>query len=223
MSTYPKRGSDPSRTVRPKKRKFHGNQHSNKSDEAPAESATARKLTTADHEDVPVNLSHFYRVIEFISVFTAIQEIVICRTCKRGMKFEESGNRGLGFKIAVRCLCGIRFIQSGPLIRNGYEINKRIVFVMRLLGIGMQGINLFCSLMDIGKGLSKHAYDRVIQHVHKVTKNNFDQMSVRVAKQERKENEERHLPSDNFKVSDDGFWKKRGFTSLFGVTTLIAY
>lgn len=146
------RKEDRSRTTRPKKREFHGNQHSNKSDETPAESATARKLATADREDVPVNLSHFYRVIEFVSVFTAIQEIAICRTCKREMKFEESGNHGLGFKIAVRCLCGIRFIQSGPLIRNGYEINTRIVLVMRLLGIGLQGINLFCSLMDIGKG-----------------------------------------------------------------------
>lgn len=48
-------------------------------------------------------------------------------------------------------------------------------------------------------------------------------MSIRVAKQERKENEERHLPSDNFKVSGDRSWKKRGFTSLFGITTLIAY
>jgi len=29
---------------------------------------------------------------------------------------------------------------------------------MRLLGIGKQGLNLFCSLMDIGSGLSNTAY-----------------------------------------------------------------
>lgn len=31
------------------------------------------------------------------------------------------------------------------------------------------------------------------------------------------------MPCNNLKVSGDGSWKKRGFTSLFGVTTLIAY
>lgn len=84
-------------------------------------------------------------------------------------------------------------------------------------------INLFCAMMDIGKGLSRDAYDRIVQRMHTVAKTVFDGMCLRIAKQEREENEKRQLPCDNFKVSGDGSWKKRGFTSLFGVTTLIAY
>lgn len=139
------------------------------------------------------------------------------------MTFGESGIRGLSFKIAVKCPCGTCFIQSGPLIRNGYEINLRIIFVIRLLGVSLQGINLFCALMDIGKGLSKDAHDRIVQHIHVAANTMFDAMCLRVVKQEKEENEKREMPCNNFKVPGDGSWKKRGFTSLFGVTTLIVY
>jgi len=40
---------------------------------------------------------------------------------------------------------------------------------------------------------------------------------------EKKENEAREQPILNLTVSSDGSWKKRGFSSLYGVTTLIAY
>lgn len=93
---------------------------------------------------------------------------------------------------------------------------------MRLLGIGLQGLNLFVSLMDISKGLSKGTYNKVVQHIHECTKLVFDAMYLRVVEQEKKENEKRERPLLDFKVSGDGSWKKRGFTSLYGVTTLIA-
>lgn len=40
---------------------------------------------------------------------------------------------------------------------------------------------------------------------------------------EEKKNEKREMPLLNFTISGDGSWKKRGFSSLYGVTTLIAY
>jgi len=223
MSSYPKIcKEDTYRPSRPRKRKFQGNQFTNKSGEALGESTSAQKLA-AGVEDVPVKLTHFYRIIEFVSVFSAIQDIVQCKTCRRSMTFDESGSRGLGFKITAKCACGIRHIHSGPFIRNGYEINTRIIFVMRLLGVSLAGINLFCAMMDIGKGLNKDSYNRIVQHIYEAAKKMFDEMCLRVVKQEREENEKREQPCNNFKVSGDGTWKKRGFTSLYGVTTLIAY
>jgi len=186
-------------------------------------STSARKLASIDFEDVIVKLTHFYRIIEFVSVFSAIQNLVQCKTCKRDVSFNETGYRGLSFKITVKCACGTNYIPSGPFIRNDSEINTRIVFVMRLLGVGLAGINLFCAMMDIGTGLSKDAYDRIVQHIYTASKNHFDKMSLRVVEKEKEENKKRQLPCENFKVSGDGSWKKRGFTSLFGVTTLIAH
>lgn len=62
---------------------------------------------------------------------------------------------------------------------------------MRLLGVGLQGLNLFCSIMDISKGLSKNTYERVIQHIHEATKTVYDAMCLRVVKQEKEDNEKR--------------------------------
>jgi len=171
---------------------------------------------------VCVKLTHFYRIIEFVSVFAAISELAICKVCKRNLNFEETGTRGLGFKIVIKCAYGTHLIDSGPLRNTGYEINHRIIFAMRLLGIGLQGLNLFVSLMDMGKELSKGTYDTVVQHIHECTKLVFDAMCLRVVEQEKKVNEKRERPLLDFKVSGDGSWKKRGFTSLYGVTTLIA-
>ncbi|XP_071579129.1 uncharacterized protein [Temnothorax nylanderi] len=94
---------------------------------------------------------------------------------------------------------------------------------MRLLGVGRDGINLFCGLMDIGQGLSKSTYDLIVGHIRNAAKAVFDVLCQKAVKEEKEENEKRGRPSTNLKVSGDGSWKKRGFTSLFGVTTLIAY
>jgi len=116
--------------VKAEKRRFCGNRHDDGSNEPVGESTSARKLDTASNEDVCLKLSHFYRIIEFVSVFAAIADLVICKVCKHNMSFEETGSRGLAFKIAVKCPCGTRLINSGPLRNTGYEINHRIVFAM---------------------------------------------------------------------------------------------
>lgn len=40
-------------------------------------------------------------------------------------------------------------------INNAFELNRRIVFVMRLLGAAREGINLFCNMMDVCNILTK--------------------------------------------------------------------
>ncbi|XP_067208105.1 uncharacterized protein [Linepithema humile] len=164
-----------------------------------------------------------YRIIEFFTVFTALSDILVCRNCKQNIKFEETGIRGLGFKIVVKCKCGSRNINSDPLINTGYEINRRIVFVMRLLGVGRQGLQLFCNYMDICSGISEDTYNRIYGYIYSAAKSIFDYCCKKAVDEEKQENEKREIPITNFKVSGDGSWKKRGFKSLYGVTTLIAY
>lgn len=101
------------------------------------------------------------------------------------MKFAKSGNRSLGFKI-VLCSCDRKDINSGPLIHTGYEVNRRIVFIMRLLGIGREGINLFCNLMDICDGLSESTYNKIIQHIYSATQSMFEFCSKKVIDDEKK-------------------------------------
>lgn len=164
MASYPKGTKSTSeRASKPRKRKFHGNRFVKTTDNEELDtSSSAKKLSTASSEDIIVNPLHCYRIIEFFTVFQAIAGIVICASCKQKIKFEESGHRGLGFKIILSCMCGRSEINSGPLINTGYEINRRIVFVMRLLGVGRDGINVFCGLMDLCQGLAKSTYDNIV-------------------------------------------------------------
>ena len=133
---------------RSQKRKFSGNQYTNQQSTASTSTAAENLLPTED-DGITVDHNHGYRFIQFYSVFSAISTLVVCKNCKKDIKFNEASSQGLGFKIAVSCECGVSYVDSGPMIRNDYEINRRIVFVMRLLGVGINGLNLFCSLMDL--------------------------------------------------------------------------
>ncbi|XP_066599643.1 uncharacterized protein [Prorops nasuta] len=226
MSSYPKgKKSSSHRSSRPRKRRFHGNRYTNgpADDEECNTSSSEQKLSTASTENIIVYPWHCYRIIEFLTVFHAISDMVICRSCKQSITFAESGYRGLGFKIVLTCRCGRREINSGPLINTGFEINRRIVFVMRLLGVGREGINVFCGLMDICKGLTKSTYDQIVQHIYSASKSMFESVCEKAVKEEQEKNVENGRSENCLKVSGDGSWKKRGFSSLFGVTTLIGY
>ncbi|EZA47414.1 hypothetical protein X777_16316 [Ooceraea biroi] len=221
---YPKGTKESSkRTAKPVKRKFYGNRFTQNSENDDDQSTNAKKLSSASSEDVIINSLHCYRIIEFLSVFTALADFLICRVCKQKIKFAESGHRGLGFKLFITCTCGHREINSGPLIHTGYEINRRIVFVMRLLGIGREGINIFCGLMDISQGISICTYDSIVKHIHTAARSVFDTFCKKAIEEEKEENVENGRLPNHLKVSGDGSWKKREFTSLYGVATLIGH
>ncbi|EFN61271.1 hypothetical protein EAG_00080, partial [Camponotus floridanus] len=65
-------------------------------------------------------------------------------------------------------------IPSSPFIHCAYEINRRIVIAMRLLGVAREGINIFCGVMNLGSGLSKNAYGLIIEHIHTSVQKLFD-------------------------------------------------
>jgi len=222
MSSYPNKSRNVAeRIAKPLKRRFHGNQWSSRKDKSDSSldqsSASAKKLATADFDDIIYDPLLTYRIIKFFSVFNTLADILVCGECKQKIKFEENGKRGLGFKLVVVVA---RFIQSRPLVNIGYEINRRIVLVMRLLGVARDGINLFCSFMDMCSGISQHAYDNIIKHDHSASKSVFDSFCQKVIQEEKEENSKRERPLLNFKVSGNGSWKKRGFKSLYGVTTV---
>jgi len=221
MTSYPKRAQ----STRPKRRKFHGNQYiyDTEEDKNADVSASSRKLSNTSGDDITVSPLHYYRIIEFLTVFGVLSDILCCKSCKQKVNFEESGHRGLGFKIVVLCVCGRREIQSGPFIKNAYEINRRIVFVMRLLGIGNEGLNFFCGFMDLCQGLASTTYQHIVEHLHAASKSMFESITTKAIKEEREKNAATGRNENHLKVSGDSSWKKRGFTSFYGLTTLIGY
>ncbi|KAL7295345.1 hypothetical protein TKK_0011375 [Trichogramma kaykai] len=111
-----------------KKRKFHGNQY----------------MDEINSGTVHSDLTSSYCVLNFTLVFSALQSYKKCKTCDGNLSFSSYGRRGLGFKVCVSCdNCDDRYVDSCSMIGTSYEINRRLVFVMRLIGVGIHGINCF--------------------------------------------------------------------------------
>ncbi|XP_076681426.1 uncharacterized protein LOC143375815 [Andrena cerasifolii] len=207
------------RAANPRKRKFHGNRYTEQ--HTLLASTSSEKLKDSMYDDILVDLSHGYVIINFISVFTFISQHLQCKTCKSDVQFLRSHDGGLGFRLNIECHCGTKNIESSPLVNKAYEINRRIVFVMRLLGVGLQRLNLFCSMMDICHGLSNAAYYAVLQTLHCGAKSVFELVRDEACKEEIRRNTEEGNEPLHLSVSGDGSWKKRGFSSLFGVASLV--
>lgn len=77
--------------------------------------------------------------------------------------------------------------------------------------------------MDMGKGISQSTYQLIVDHIHTAASSVFSFVCKKAVDEEKKLNKDNKRPETRLKVSGDGSWKKRGFSSLFGVTALIAY
>ena len=130
-------------------------------------SASAKKLKNAARPEVTIDPTFSYCFIAFVSVFSTISEHVVCRECHSKVEFHQASKRGLGIKIDIVCAsCAKRTgekvtasVPNSPFTRNGYEINRRIILTMRLLGVGLNVLRKFCAFMDIFRPLFQSFYD----------------------------------------------------------------
>lgn len=177
------------------------------------------KLSKDDY--IEVDEAFGYRLINFVAVSFALSEILICKQCGKNVKFTETSKRGLGFKLVITCgECEKVYINSCPLINNAYEVNRRIVFAMRLLGIGLNGIIKFCAFMDLPRPIFQVTYDSIVNNILTATEAVCTKCIKKAAEDEKKISIEKGQ-TNGITVSGDGSWRKRGFSSLYGLVTLI--
>ncbi|KYN15053.1 hypothetical protein ALC57_12742 [Trachymyrmex cornetzi] len=192
-------------------------------------SASSKKLKLDDDKcDRDVDDSFGYRFVNFVTVFTALSQVVVCKECKCEVSFSEGSRRGLDSKIIVACKnCGDNPINSCPLINDrAYEIHTRIVYAMRLLDIGINGIKKFCAFMDLPKPIFQVTYDKIVSNIAIATAR-VRTLCMKKAAEEEKLMSIKHDNNDGllstFTISGDGSWRKRAFSSLFGIITLIGW
>lgn len=185
--------------------------------------ASAKKLKIFSDAEIEIDASFGYRIVDFISIFAAISSVVKCKKCDSDVKFTETSNRGLGFKLKISCLnCEPIYAHSSPLTENKtYDINRRIVLAFRMLGIGLAGIKTFCGIMDLPKPVCHSFYDTIVSNIHAAVKKIWELSMKRAVEDEKQSSFEK--VDDGLTVSGDGTWRKQGFSSLFNVTTIIGY
>jgi len=187
-------------------------------------STSAEKLKKSGDDSFNVHCDKLmsYVIIHFQMLVTFLQENLKCKTCNGDISFSQYGVRGLGFQLCMKCRCGEKYLSSCPKIGAAYEINRRMVFAMRLLGVGIQGIKTFCGIMDLRKGLCNNSYYKIVSIIHIAVSTIFDLCTKKAAKEEQNLNKEKGK-KDELTVSGDGSWAKRGFSSLLGIVSLIGH
>ncbi|XP_039302928.1 uncharacterized protein LOC120357167 [Solenopsis invicta] len=206
-----------------RKRKMPPNKWQAESETATTKSS-AKKLQRLSDVLVPEDDNLNYRILDFNSVFAEISQHVKCKQCGGNVKFQTESTRGLGFKILVWCEdCQPTRILSCPKIGSAYGINRRFAFTMRCLGHGSTGERKFCGLMDLPPPVAQNTHDKIQKNICTASKaiaevsmrNAVEEEQLRMSLEEEKEN------VTELAVSGDGTWQKRGFSSLFGVCSLI--
>lgn len=175
--------------------------------------ASAKKFKEQEEISVPRDPSIEYRILNFITVFAAISEYVKCKTFDGNVKFQTASERGLGFKIVLLCdKCADRNINSSPFVAHFYEINRRFLFVMRVLGLGLKGAAKFCGLMDMPAFISQPTYDLIINNIHSCVRTATEKLFQYACTGEKKLTSEHQDDehSTELTVSGDGTWKNEG-------------
>lgn len=225
------------RKDRPRKRKQSFNPKNPEEHNESFTSTSAKKLRSQDENHVPEDGTLQYAIIDFFLVFSTLSSFVKCsniinengqdKICNGKVDFKQCMKYGLGFKIFVECeKCQPRYILSCHKIGNAYEINRRFIFVMRILGLGLAGCKKFCGLMEMSASfLNKSIYDFYVDKIYGCVETVAQALFSSAAKQEKKLTCDENNIDDttDVTVSGDGTWKKRGFSSLYGVSSIIGY
>ncbi|CAD6216267.1 GSCOCG00011326001-RA-CDS, partial [Cotesia congregata] len=186
-------------------------------------STSSKKLKKNTEDDVPESCTTEFRIINFITVFTAISALVKCKNRDGNIEFLTASTRGLRFKILVSCNnCDNEYIPSCSFIGHSYEINRRFIFVMRILGIGYEGLCKFCGLMDMPAFLDKATHTILLKQISDCGKTVAEAL-MKKAVNEEKEGISENENKNDLTVSGDGTWQKRGYTSAFRVSSIIGY
>ena len=153
---------------------------------------------------------------------------VPCQFCEEGnLSLVEVSRYGLATECALRCnACASS--ESSPLSlkktgQKWYEINRRSVLAMRLVGQGRESLKKVCATLDLPPPLAKKSFDFHRSALRQSTETlaqesmsrwSADLLSLRTSS---------HAvnPADVV-VSTDGTWMRRGYSSLYGVQTVIS-
>lgn len=93
---------------------------------------------------------------------------------------------------------------------------------MRLLGVGLHGIIKFCAFIDLPRPIFQSFYDKVVHTISIATKAVCEKSMKNAAEKEKKTSIEKGQ-KHGITISGDGTWRKRGFSSLFGLVSLIGW
>ena len=234
---------------RKKKSKFKGNRYtkSSKVTETLKSSLRYQKISKTSNETSKKDDDNYFLFVNFKILKDLISSLTcsVCNAQKLSLSNKLDLRMGFANKVLIKCFFCDRSNefytsptcscpQDAPITvdvyneknistqgRNLFEINVRNVIAFRENGKGLAGIKCFARCLNM-ESLSEPSYRNIISHLHKAY-NNVASNSIVKAVGEIKLNPENktHLGITTCRVSVDGSWKKRRFSSLNGYVAAI--
>ena len=208
------------------------------SDRTKSMPATLRKLDDKssdsgdpenDEEEKMASIEGF-RLID-ISVLASVFESFWCPMCKYGhVTFEEDCSAKMGFATlfvlkctSKKCKYSKRFFSSAKIEGSqAYEVNRRVVLATRNIGIGHQSLVKFAAVMNMLPPMNENSYR---DHVATI-RNSAETVAKESMQNAAEEAKEFYEPGEDgvfdIGVSGDGTWRRRGYSSAYGVVTAIS-
>ena len=190
---------------------------------------SASKITVVEEDNsdcFDVDVVQGNRIFD-MEILLDVFSIVCCPICKQAsLKIVETCKFGLASSMIVFCArenCTFsKEFNTSKKIGHSYEINKRIVLVSRNVGIGHQGLGKVLSVLNLPPPMNKSAYKDSVQTLCNAAKK-VAETSMRNAVSQTKELYEGGEDGIvNIAVSGDGTWRKRGYTSSIGITSVLS-
>ena len=165
------------------------------------------------------------------------QNYGICPECGDRLMCQNEITNKVGYpfflKTCTSCLLSETFMsskkQENPASTPGgiyYDINIHIAIAFRELGIGYAGIESFNRCMNMPKPMYRNAYDNIQKDMHiaylEASQESMNNAATEVRKKKLGNNGIVENEVVDTRVSVDGTWQKRGYSSLNGVVTIIA-
>lgn len=180
---------------------------------------------SACDEDCDLKLRTGYRIVDLEALQNLVSCSAVCALCKNGsLSLAEAKREGLASTLQLTCQACNESSSATLAKRCGrfWDVNRRATLGMRWIGRGRQALCKLCTALNMPQPVAKPGYNGHCKAVHRAAVEVASQSMSAAAEEVRGMNAEEEHPG-NTAVSFDGTWMRRGFTSLFGVFTAIAW
>ena len=125
-----------------------------------------------------------------MGILNNVFSVLICPTCYCKLKMTQNEKEGLAFRIILKC-CGCEWkheFYTSKKKSKHYEVNRRMVYVMRRCGLGYYGMKIFLTLMNHPPPMTEKNYRAINNVFHSATKK-VTETVMREAKDELRTND----------------------------------
>ena len=145
---------------------------------------------------------------------------VSCKSCHGPVSITEVQRHGLASCLEVTCSsCDERKPEfMSRKISRFWEVNRRAVLGMRLIGKSRQALVKLAGALDMPSPMTRSAYHRHEQALHDASRTVAETSMSLAAREARSGADIASIPA-----TYDGTWMRCGYASLYGVFTAIAW